>query len=63
MDERERATDNLDAIRRLRDRARELKKLILNAAALPSVPRTEDPVQQVPAEGSAVYIEIRPRQR
>jgi hypothetical protein len=63
MEPRERADLGLDGIQRLRERARELKELILRAALPEPEPAKAETVQQGHEAAPARYMEIRPRLR
>jgi hypothetical protein len=60
MDERGHPGTEFEGIQRMRDRASKLKELILNAQR-PPTPALHDGVQPIREEGSATYVEIRPR--
>jgi hypothetical protein len=61
MDEREQTAPGVEGIQRLRDRARELKELILNAARGNAIVPPDDSVPEAPEEAPSKYMEIRPR--
>ena len=63
MDDRDLALVNLEGIQRLRDRARSLKQLLLNAGTRTAGFAPAAEVQQPHEERTSAYVEIRPRRR